>query len=448
MDLPHAFLRNIEHLLGAGHEAFLNSLLETPPTSVRLHPRKHAPFDGEKKVPWCPVGRYLHERPSFTLDPAFHAGSYYVQEASSMFLHHAIAHGIDGGEPLNILDLCAAPGGKSTLLPGVTHPDSLIVSNEVIRSRAGILSGNIRKWGYANVVVTNNDPRDFSRLEGFFDVIVIDAPCSGEGLFRKDPAAVGEWSPENVERCAQRQRRILSDVWPALKENGILIYSTCTYNKLENEANLQWLMNNHGVHFSDLPIEPSWNIGDVREGGVIGWRFFPHRLQGEGFFISVVKKMEASGPPPRAKRYPAFVAAKVRGQVSPWLTDPSRFEFVQHHDKVLAVPAAQYDDAATLIAHLRIVHAGVTVASVKHDKTIPEHPLALCTDLNRESFDNIALNDDDALAYLRKESIHPSDGGRGFGLVTHNDLPLGWINQLGTRSNNLYPTEWRIRMSG
>lgn len=445
IEYPPAFLTSTRALLGPEFDTFLNALREPPVTSVRLNPFKAAPFEGEIQVPWCPQGRYLNERPSFTLDPRFHGGTYYVQEASSMFLHQIICQCIGTDQPLNILDLCAAPGGKSTLLAGLVNPDSLMVANEVIRSRAGILSENLTKWGTANTVVTNNDPRDFSRLEGFFDLIIVDAPCSGEGLFRKETSAISEWSENNIQLCAQRQQRILSDVWPSLKEGGLLVYCTCTYNTLENEDNLRWLAANQDVEFTDVNVDPSWGI-HVLDDKVKGMRFLPHRARGEGFFIAAIRKLGSSGTPSRIKKGPVTTTSRIKDQVRDWLRQTEAFEFIQHHENVVAIPAERFNDIAQVLAHLHVIHAGTTIAAVKQNKLVPDHALALSVHLNRAPFAQIELDYDQAVAYLRKEAIHPVAGARGFGLVSFGNTSLGWINQLGTRANNLYPTEWRIRM--
>ena len=291
--LPEKFETSISQKLGSDLPAFIESLNESPPVSIRINPHKNkrpAPAD---PIPWCPFGQYLPQRPVFTLDPLFHAGSYYVQEASSMFLGEALRQSTDLRLPLRVLDLCAAPGGKSTHILSLIGTESLLVSNEVIRSRASILSENIQKWGYPNAIVTNNEASDFQQLKGFFDVIVIDAPCSGEGLFRKDPNAINEWSPDDVQRCSARQKRIVTDVWAALRENGILIYCTCTYNESENEDNLKWLKENYSLDFIRLRTETSWGITEVETNGLFAYRFFPHKTRGEGFFLSVMRKTES-----------------------------------------------------------------------------------------------------------------------------------------------------------
>ena len=264
-------------------------------TSVRLNPLKNITekyFPGAEKIPWSSNGYYLPERPSFTLDPLFHAGAYYVQEASSMFLEEALKQTVDLSKPLRVLDLCASPGGKSTLIQSVMTAESLLVSNEVIKTRVNTLSENIMKWGAQNVIVTNNDAKDFQRLPGFFDVVVVDAPCSGSGLFRKDNEAIAEWSLNSVALCSARQQRILHDVLPALKENGILIYSTCSYSENENEEVADMLSEEEGLESLRLSINDQNGITETvsENHRCYGYRFYPDKIKGEGFFIAAFKK--------------------------------------------------------------------------------------------------------------------------------------------------------------
>jgi len=218
----------------------------------------------------------------------FHAGCYYVQEASSMFLEQALKQSVDLSMPLKILDLCAAPGGKSTHILSLISKESLMVSNEVIKSRAAVLRDNITKWGYSNVVVTCSDPKNFQKLENYFDVIVVDAPCSGSGLFRRDPEAIKEWSLSNVQLCSRRQQRILTDVLPALKKEGVMIYSTCSYSKEENEDIGKWIMEEHKMESEELKIEKEWGIVQSE----MGYRFYPDKLKGEGFFLACFRKTD------------------------------------------------------------------------------------------------------------------------------------------------------------
>jgi 16S rRNA C967 or C1407 C5-methylase (RsmB/RsmF family)/NOL1/NOP2/fmu family ribosome biogenesis protein len=447
--LPAPFVKKMQHQLKDAFPDFIKSLQEQPPVSIRLNPRKEFHVANTTPVPWTTHGRYLPERPVFTLDPAFHGGAYYVQEASSMFLEQAIKQCVDVSQSLYVLDLCAAPGGKSTHLASLINPESLLVSNEVIRSRASILSENIQKWGSNNVVVTNNDPEDFKRLPGFFDVMVIDAPCSGEGLFRKDADAMHEWSEDNVMLCSKRQRRIVSDVWSSLKGNGILIYSTCTYNPEENEENLQWLKQERDVEFLKLKVDDTWGAVEVEQDGITGYHFYPHKVKGEGFFISVIRKKESEETLriKNARSNFQSPSKKILEQLQHWVADAGNIAFIQREDLVQFFPTTLSQAIDLLAKNLRLVSAGTFAATVKHDKLIPEHAMALSVKLNRDHFPVLDLNVDDALRYLRKETLSVTPDRTGFTLVRYQNIPIGWGNVLPNRINNLYPAEWRIRMA-
>lgn len=447
LGLPKEFEESLKNTLGDSFPDFINSLQQPSPTSIRLNPGKPA-AENLTQVPWSMYGRYLEERPKFTLDPTLHAGAYYVQEASSMFVEQALKQAVDLSKPLRVLDISAAPGGKSTHLLSLLNAESLLVSNEVIRSRASILAENIQKWGHSNVIVTNNDPEDFSRLTGFFDVILIDAPCSGEGLFRKDPNAMKEWSPENVELCAKRQRRILADVWPALKQNGILIYSTCTYNKLENEENIKWLNENHAFESIKLNLNPAWGIDAVEEKNVYGYHFYPHKVNGEGFFISVIRKTQAQSEGHfKIRKGLSAPPKKTIEQLESWTTLKSP-TFFTWNEVVYVVPKSIAKETEILLDHLKFVQAGTALATMKHDKLIPEHAAALAINLNKDNFFQLEVTEQDALRYLRKEPVEIHSSPRGFTLILYKGLALGWANVLDNRMNNLYPAAWRIRMAG
>lgn len=445
---PVAFQEVMQRRLGVEWPAFAEAMQRPSPVSIRSNPRKHFTGTGLEPVPWSTTGFYLKERPVFTLDPLFHAGAYYVQEASSMFVEFAFNHAVSKDQKLRVLDLCGAPGGKSTLLASLISSGSLLVANEVIRSRAGILAENLQKWGTDNVVVTNNDPEDFQSLKGFFDVMVVDAPCSGEGLFRKDPEAIKEWSEENVNLCCKRQRRILADVWSALKENGILIYSTCTYNTFENEDNLRWLAAEQEIEFISLPVDSSWGIEVIDDGKIKGYRFYPHKVNGEGFFLSVIRKKEKEDGIRIKEPKNGFAAPnkKTLETIQSWVLEPREKKFIQRNDVLQFFPASLRAEIEFLAKELKLVTAGTFMATLKHDKVIPEHAMALSASLNPSHFNVHAVTLEDALKYLRKETL-PADGSTlGFSLVTYQDTPLGWVNVLSNRINNLYPAEWRIRM--
>ena len=397
-------------------------------------------------VPWSQYGFYLPQRPSFTFDPFFHGGAYYVQEASSMFVEFAIRQTCNLEQPLKVLDLCAAPGGKSTLLQAIISPDSLLVSNEVIRARAGLLADNISRWGAANVVVTNNDPRDMARLSGFFDVMVVDAPCSGSGLFRRDPEAVVEWSPENVTLCSQRQQRILADAWPALKENGILIYSTCSYSREEDEAILDWLSAELDADNIPLKIPTSWNIittvSDKRN--CEGYRFYPDKIKGEGFFIACFRKRSGDTWQPRKQKdtLPAL-AKKDREKLHPWISNVDQLFCMEHQGEVLLLPEAITPSVAVLQQQLYLRKAGVKAGQLAARELAPDHQLAMSR-LLAPQVQKVTLTKDQALQYLRKEDPALQLSAKGWALMEYENMPLGWAKILPNRINNYYPKELRI----
>ncbi|HRG09866.1 MAG TPA: rRNA methyltransferase [Cyclobacteriaceae bacterium] len=447
ISFPKAFETRMEKILGGEWSKFIEAHTQTAPVSIRVNPAKTSLPD-LPRVLWSDFGFYLQERPVFTLDPVFHAGAYYVQEASSLFLEQALKQTIDLTQPLRVLDLCAAPGGKSTHLLSLLSTDSLLISNEVIRARAQLLWENIQKWGHPNVIVTNSDPSAFQQLKGYFDIIVVDAPCSGEGLFRKDAEACKEWSEENINLCAQRQRRILNEVWPALKENGVLIYSTCTYNANENEANLNALAAEYNVEFVSLKLNPEWNIETISSNNAIGYRFYPHRVQGEGFFISAMIKKE-SADRLKLKSNSKFntPATKTIERLKSWTLASEQFRWIQQQDLIIQIPGSLLNEIDFISKTFFPLGKGTAVAELKHDKLIPEHAFALSNFIYTEYFQTTDLNESEAIAYLRKDVLAISEGLKGFGLARYKNQSLGWVNHLGNRTNNLYPANWRIRMS-
>ncbi|MFN8253350.1 MAG: RNA methyltransferase [Ferruginibacter sp.] len=453
MQLPEALLQSLNGLKGFDKENFTRAHQSGEQvTSIRLNPAKpvnqFSILNFQFPIPWCRNGYYLPERPSFTLDPLFHTGAYYVQEASSMFLETAIQQTVDLSQPLKVLDLCAAPGGKSTLIQSLLNKDSFLVSNEVIKSRVSILAENITKWGAANVVVTNNDPKDFQRLENYFDVIVVDAPCSGSGLFRKDPDAVNEWSENNVQLCSQRQQRILADVLPALKDGGVLIYSTCSYSAAEDENITDWLTGEYGLQSLSLQTETGWGIVETISPGqqAPSYRFYPDKIKGEGFFIAAFKKeghvMYQAMQGKHHKQTAKATTAEIN-VVKPYLQESDGFSFIKQEDTVLALPFCVAEELLVLKSALYIKKAGITLGKVIREELVPDHELALSTFLH-PSIPVIDLDETTALQYLRRQDIRPPTSVKGWALAAYRDLPLGWVKILPNRINNYYPAAWRI----
>ena len=453
MNLPQAFIERTRQLLGdEAYTQFEEALQTETPVSIRPNRMKCSqPVEGEP-ILWASSGSYLKNRPTFTFDPLFHAGCYYVQEASSMFVEKVLQEYVK--EPVVMLDLCAAPGGKSTLCRGVLPEGSLLVANEVMRNRSQILAENLIKWGHPEVVVTNNDPADFTDLTHLFDVILTDVPCSGEGMFRKDQVAVDEWSLENVDICWKRQRRILADIWPALKPGGILIYSTCTFNREEDEDNVAWIAKELDADVLSVPMEDSWGItGNLTGKDFPVYRFLPHKTKGEGFFLAALRKHEGEvetvtlrtekknkGKDTKQKTLTVPKEAKA------WLEDSSEYSLVMKDTSVVAFPKAYENEYALLQQSLKVIHAGITLGEIKGKDLIPHHSLAMSIALASDAFPRTEVNYEQAISYLRKEGlILDADVPRGYVLLTYQGVPLGFVKNIGNRANNLYPQEWRIR---
>lgn len=452
MKLPSEFEARTLGWMGEETYRALETALQTePPVSIRINRNKWDKEVPGEPVPWSSTGGYLSQRPTFTFDPLFHAGCYYVQEASSMFVEQVLRTYVD--KPVVMLDLCAAPGGKSTHARSVLPVGSLLVANEVMRNRSQILAENLIKWGDAEVIVTNNDPADFTGLTDMFDVILTDVPCSGEGMFRKDPVAVDEWSADNVRICWQRQRRILSDIWPALKPGGLLVYSTCTYNKEEDEENVAWIADELGAEILKVPVSQQWGItGNLAGQDFPVYRFLPHKTKGEGFFLAVLRKSSQHDREKTIKRKQKGEKGKssqvisVPKEAKGWLRQSEVFLFEVRGTKVVAFPKAYASEYAQFQQALKVIHAGITVGEMKGKDLIPDHSLAMSLFLNKDVFSHSELTYEQAIAYLRKEAVTlDSSVPRGYVLLSYKDIPLGFAKNIGNRANNLYPQEWRIR---
>lgn len=436
--LPEAFQTRVLHDPFLG-QTLLDALETVPPVSLRHNPfKQRAVFAESTPVPWSPMGVFLPERPSFTLDPLFHAGCYYPQEAGSQLLAAVLAELQLPEEPV-VLDLCAAPGGKSTLIASHLNGKGLLVSNEVIQQRSRILKENLTKWGIHNVVVSNNDPADFNGLTETFDCIVTDVPCSGEGMFRKDHQARNEWSEANVALCSSRQRRIIMDIWSSLREGGYLVYSTCTFNRMENEDNVAWFAQELDAEIVRiaLPLATEDRTGT-------GWYALPDKLDTEGFYISVLRKRHAQGRSPKPGRNTKLTAVKEVTPFSSFIRTEG-ITVLQWQDFHFAVPESHTTLIQQLHLHLRTIQIGTEIGELTRKGLIPHEALALNPFLRHPELPQTDLDKDQALSYLHGDTF-PLNGKAGFQLVSYAHEPLGWIKHLGNRFNNLYPKEWRIRM--
>jgi 16S rRNA C967 or C1407 C5-methylase (RsmB/RsmF family)/NOL1/NOP2/fmu family ribosome biogenesis protein len=465
--LPEQFIASLKNVAGFDEQAFSRVHHSgRQVTSVRFNPLKCRDIEGrnisgkeyadlkiKSKIPWTEHGYYLAERPSFFLDPLWHAGVYYVQDASSMCLEFILKEIGDLSRPLRILDLCAAPGGKSTLVAGLISDHSLLVSNEVIRSRTSVLEENMIKWGAPHIVIAQNDAADFGNMQEYFDIILADVPCSGSGLFRKDPEAANEWSPEQVQICSRRQRRILADVMPSLKENGILIYSTCSFSPEENEQICDYLMQEFPLESIPVPFNPEWNIVEsisaIRQAK--GYRFYPDKLDGEGFFISCFRNKgrlgkKASGAGKNFKKrssYPVLSAGQKK-IMAPWIRDKEEMIFFLQEGRVIALPAFMATDREYLCQKVKVMSSGISCGKIIREQLIPDHALAMSL-IMQENIAVAELTLDDALRYLRKEDITLPNAVQGWLLTAYQGYPLGWMKGVQGRVNNYYPVNWRIR---
>jgi 16S rRNA C967 or C1407 C5-methylase (RsmB/RsmF family)/NOL1/NOP2/fmu family ribosome biogenesis protein len=444
--LPEKFVRRIGHQEYINSRELLEALEEQSPVSIRINNKKWGkkPFVSEP-VPWCRDGHYIGIRPSFTLDPLFHSGCYYPQDASSMFLEQAFLQSTAGLNQLRVLDLCGAPGGKSTHLSSLIGKRGLLVANEVIRSRAGILEETLTKWGEGNAIVTRNDPVVFGRLEEYFDLILVDAPCSGEGMFR-NKEAVKEWSVENTLLCSERQKRILIDIWPALKANGILIYSTCTFNPGENEHNMRWLADKKEAESVKIDILGFNGITEIDYQGIRGYGFLPGKTRGEGFFLSVVRKTEKPGRTTqriRMKSGPAINKQELAAALK--CSDFTEENIIRDGNEVTGT-GVKTEEIQFLKENLKVIKSGTRICTVKNMDYLPSHELALSLRMKGNVFPSADLELDQALSFLRRDSMNLQDVPGGWVLMKYVGVILGFAKSLGNRINNYYPVDWRIRM--
>lgn len=465
MELPRTFVERVLRDLGTTEgEALCRALDGEACVSIRVNPAKAEGLRGEQparvsevlpmltaagRVPWCADGFLLAGRPSFTFDSDFHAGAYYVQEAASQFVGCLLQ-----GVPTfgaRILDLCAAPGGKTTLYASLVGRGGLVVANEIDRRRASVLADNVRKWGTGNVVVTTCEPHAVCDCEAWFDVVAVDAPCSGEGMFRKDPAARGEWSGNNVRQCAARQDDILREAWRALRPGGTLIYSTCTFNRDEDEGSLERMLAWAGDEAAapyPVDVDPAWGIVEGEVGPFRTFRFFPHRTVGEGFFAAVARKApDAPGRQRLPKGRRSMVAPADRasaGELRRWVREPDRMIFGTVAGTGYAWYGEQAEAVKTLSEALPVICSGVALGQLFKGRLKPDPALAFFDGLERGAVPVAGLDDEQALRYLRRQEVAAGALAEGVNLVTARGRALGFAKRIGARVNNMYPNSLRI----
>lgn len=449
IELPEGFRERILREAGADGAALLEALAATGPvTGIRLNPRKPADTSALLRdavaVPWCPTAYILPERPEFTLDPLFHAGAYYVQDPSSAVHYTIVKRLTEEGRPMRVLDLCAAPGGKATAALSALPEGSLLVANEVMPQRAAALAENTAKWGHPAVAVTSAPAGRFALLGSLFDLIILDAPCSGEGMMRKEPVAVSQWSERLVESCAALQREIADNALRALRPGGVLLYSTCTFSRQENEEMVRHLVEQYGMESIGLGLE--------RYGVPRGWsdeycyRFMPHRTRGEGLFVAALRLPgdAPSAPLPKLGKRGKPLAPKGLPQ---WLAGQESYTPIEAAGGVsmlapgLAAAVERLQDA-----RIRILRAGVPLGTPKGRDFVPAPELALSAALRHDAFPDVPLGREDALRYLRRDAVAlPPSAPRGFVTASYGALRLGFLKNIGNRANNLFPDRWKIK---
>ncbi|HKL92856.1 MAG TPA: hypothetical protein VJ871_06195 [Bacteroidales bacterium] len=450
--LPVAFIERIQSEQAESAETFLAALEAEAPVSIRFNPNKNLSPDAPihtlvaSQVPWSSHGAYMHARMHFAYDPMWHAGAYYVQEASSMFLEQVFreVQRLSETPDVCVLDLCAAPGGKSTLISSLISENSLLVSNEIIRSRAHILSENLCKWGHPNTIVTQDSPAAWGRMSGMFDVIISDVPCSGEGMFRKDDVAIREWNPGLPQFCALRQEQIVRDAWAALKPGGFWIYSTCTFNRLENEDMLHWICTHLGARSLPIPFESAWGVEET-DGPM--YRFYPHKVRGEGFSIALLQKThDRQDTWSYSKSKQSRVPLDFSQRFMEGIMHPDRYRVWQTGLTYSAIPSMHKELSQRIQSDMHVLKMGIPLGAIKGKDVLPDPAKALSTALEVSAVPSVDVPLDVARDYLRRNAIPlPEDTPKGWVLIKHGGLALGWMKNIGNRANNAWPAEWRLR---
>ncbi len=442
---PLEFLKRIDGLPEITTDEMVYGLVKPIRTSVHVNRKKWGNAHispGHLDVPWCKNGFYLTERPEFVFDPLFHAGAYYVQEASSMIINHII-NKIDIKNNLVWLDLCAAPGGKSAILSSNLPDNTILVSNEVVGKRVPILFENLQKWGSENKVIINNTSAQIAASGIIFDLILADMPCSGEGMFRKDNNAITHWSEDNVLMCAKRQRQIAQDIWPSLKENGFFIYSTCTFNIEENEQNVHWIMKNLGAECIHISTDDSWGVVHSKLFETDSLRFYPSKLEGEGLFVAVLRKTNtelSSSPKIKFKKETVIKPEKIDSLIN----NANVFKPIEFKNQIV-IYRSEFDELVFKLKQLNMIGLGLPVFSKQKNLLLPNEFLVFHQAFNKNGLPSVELEWDKALSYLSLNTVETVASGNEFVYVSFNNIPLGLAKRVANRLNNHFPKNWKIR---
>ena len=469
--LPDGFKAMIADSLGAQTADILLPALNTEPdTAIRINLCKSSIslfYEGMSAVPWCDSAFYLDNRPRFTFNPLLHAGVFYVQDASST-VYETIVRNLFQDAPVKAADLCAAPGGKTTAILNGLPEGSVMLANEFVASRANILKENLCKYGYPDVVVTNTDTSRLASMRGYFDLVTIDAPCSGEGMMRKEEVARTQWSEGLIRQCASLQREIIDNAVGMLAPGGYLIYSTCTFNTTEDEDNAAYIAETYGLSPVDTGLAGKFGIQPQAKGDIPCLRFMPGFTRGEGLFVAVFRKSMHNADSMHNAQCTMHNHGQLKGKKSKDKKKDNRaktktdsgllttakswvdggFEIRQHNETLLAISPLTADLLSHIPKDVRIMSAGIEVGEIKGKDLIPSHLLAMSTAF-AQTFPEVELSEEDALRYLSREAIAlQPDTPKGYVTLSYRGFPLGFVKNLGNRSNNLYPNEYRIRSLG
>ncbi len=450
--IPDSFKAMISAEFGSERaETLLSALNREPETSLRLNRHKSSwspHYPDMSPVPWCRSGFYLSARPNFTMNPMFHAGAFYVQDASSM-IYENIVETLVGNQKVMVCDLCAAPGGKTTAILNAIPDGSVMLANEFSSSRVSVLKENLIKYGYPEIVVTNADTSRLATLRDCFDIVAVDAPCSGEGMMRKEEVARTQWGEGLIRKCTALQREILENAVEMLAPGGYLIYSTCTFNTSEDEDNATWIAESFGLIPVDTGLAGKFGIQPQVKGDIPCLRFIPGFVRGEGLFVCVFKKDVDESC--RRGKIKGKVKAKKKEFTDPRILKIAKswidcdLEIINHDGHLLALTPSTANLLEAIPKGVRIISAGVEIGEIKGKDLIPAHALAMSVAMTHP-FPEVALSDDDAIRFLSRDTVElPPDTPKGYVTVTNQNIPLGFMKNHGNRANNLYPSEYRIK---
>lgn len=440
--LPEKFVERMKEQLGSEARSFFDSFENNTPTSIRLHHLKgNSDFADMESIPWCKDGYYLQKRPWFHLDPHWHGGAYYVQEASSMILDFVISSLKLDMQQRVWLDMCAAPGGKSGILARHLGEGDLLIANEVVPQRRSILRENLYKGGYLNTFISGEQPSAFR--EPIADIVLVDAPCAGEGMMRKEEEAIRQWTPGLVHECAVLQKNIVHDIIRCIKPGGYLLYSTCSYSHEENIDNVSSFLKTLSLQCIPVTFPPEWKIVAIEKDGAVGYQLFPHRVQGEGLFIAVLQ-LEESNEDKRNSKKPSRIFSNPTSAFLDHVENGEAFVMMQKNQMHAFISREAEERAQQILRLFPRMELLAEAGEIKGKDFIPAHFLPMAR-LAKSSIHNISLSLEESLDYLERSTTLPASSGSGWHQVEYHGTLLGWAKSTSNGWKNHYPQTWKLR---